>query len=156
MRHRHINVRARTEANPATVYSLLTYGPGWPTWSPIESFELEAVGDPPPEGPGAIRVFRRGRTTGRDQVTGLVPDEQFSYRSLSGLPVRDDAGELTLVAEPAGGTIIYWHSSFFAKAPGIGWLIERSIRTFLQQCVDGLAEHAGEVAESPIARRTLC
>ena len=37
----------------------------------------------------AIRVFRRGRTTGREQVLVLVPKRWLRYASLSGLPVRD-------------------------------------------------------------------
>ncbi len=141
MRRRHIEVSATSVAPPSAVYALLTVGATWPDWSPIESFELERPGDAAPEGVGAIRVFRRGRTTGRDQVLELVPDRRLRYASRSGLPVRDYVGEVELEPVP-GGTHIRWHSSFFPAARGTGWLVERGIRRFLRGCVRGLAEYA--------------
>ena len=87
-----IDVSAHSSAAPAAVFALLQDGSTWPEWSPIESFELEREGDPPPEGVGAIRFFRRGRTTGRDEIVELVPDRRLGYVSLSGLPVRDHRG----------------------------------------------------------------
>ena len=141
MRRRRIEVSATSVASPGAVYALLTDGSTWPQWSPIESFELEQPGDGAPEGVGAIRVFRRGRTTGRDQVLELVPDRRLRYASLSGLPVRDYVGEVELEPVP-GGTLIRWHSSFVPAVRGTGWLVERGIRRFLAGCVRGLAEYA--------------
>ena len=142
MRRRHINVMTQTSARPEVVYALLADGSSWPRWSPIESFELEQPGAPPPEGVSAVRVFRMGRTTGRDQILELVPNRSIKYASLSGLPVRDYVGEVNLDAAPGGGTTIHWHSSFFPKPPGTGWIVERGIRRFLEQCTRGLAEYA--------------
>jgi Polyketide cyclase / dehydrase and lipid transport len=142
MRRRHIDVTAHSRALPDVVFGLLTDGSSWPRWSPIASFELEREGDPPPEGPGAIRLFRRGRTTGRDQVVDVAPDQRFGYVSLSGLPVRDYRAEIELQLTIDGGTEIHWRASFLPKAPGTGWLLERGLRRFLGQCARGLAEHA--------------
>ena len=86
MQRRHIEVTQHSAAPPTAVFALLVDGETWPRWSPIEAFELERSGDPPPEGVRAIRVFRRGRTTGRDEILEVVPDRRLSYRSLSGLP----------------------------------------------------------------------
>ena len=62
---------------------------------------------------GAIRVFRRGRTTGRDQLLELVPNRRLEYASLSGLPVREYVGEVDLEAGARRrGRLIRWHSSF--------------------------------------------
>jgi hypothetical protein len=142
MARRHIDVTAHSRAAPSAVFALVVDGASWPRWSPIESFELERPGDPPPEGPGAIRVFRRGRTTGRDQVVEVVPDRRFGYLSLSGLPVRDYRAQIDL--EPAGdGTTIGWHASFAPKVPGTGWMLQRGLARFLANCARGLAEHAG-------------
>lgn len=145
MKRRNINVNAVTPASAAVVYGLLADGSSWPAWSAIESVEIERPGDAPPEGVGAIRVNRRGRTTGRDQITELVLNQRLEYRTLSGVPVRDYVGEVDLTPAPGGGTAIHWHSSFFPKAPGMGWLLETGLRRFLQQCVTGLAEHAAAV-----------
>jgi uncharacterized protein YndB with AHSA1/START domain len=145
MRRRHIEVTQHSAAPPAAVFALLVDGETWPRWSPIEAFELERAGDPPPEGAGAIRVFRRGRTTGRDEIVEVVPDRRLIYRSLSGLPVRDYRAHVDL--EPDGdGTAIRWGASFAPKVPGAGWLLERGLRRFLEQCVRGLAEHAEQSA----------
>jgi uncharacterized protein YndB with AHSA1/START domain len=141
MRRRHIEVTQHSEAAPASLFALLIDGQTWPRWSPIEAFELERPGDPPPEGVGAIRVFRRGRTTGRDEIVEVVPDRRLSYRSLSGLPVRDYRARVDL--EPDGdGTTIRWEASFGPKLPGTGRLLERGLRRFICECVAGLAAHA--------------
>jgi hypothetical protein len=140
-RRRHIDVTAHSRATPDVVFSLLADGSSWPRWSPIESFELEREGDPSPEGQGAIRVFRRGRTTGRDQIVDVAPDRLFRYVSLSGVPVRDYQAEVELEIV-AGGTEIRWHASFVSKMPGTGWLLERGLRRFLSQSAKGLADEA--------------
>ena len=141
MRRRHIEVTAHSDAAPDAVFAFLADGTTWPRWSPIESFELEREGDPAPEGPGAIRVFRRGRTVGRDQLVDVAPAERFVYASLSGLPVRDYLAEVELTAV-VGGTDVKWQATFFPKVPGTGWLLERGLRRFLRDCAAGLAAHA--------------
>ena len=141
MRRRHIEVTQHSAAPPAAVFALLVDGETWPRWSPIEAFELERSGDPPPEGVGAIRVFRRGRTTGRDEIVEVVPGRRLSYRSLSGLPVRDYRAHVDLEADD-DGTAIRWQASFSPKVPGTGRLLERGLKRFLEQCARGLAEHA--------------
>jgi Polyketide cyclase / dehydrase and lipid transport len=141
MRRRQLDIRAHAEAAPEAVFGLLADGASWPRWSPIEAFRLERPGDPPPEGPGAIRVFRRGRTTGRDQVVEAVPGARLGYVSLSGLPVRDYRATVDL--QPArGGTDIRWRAAFLPRVPGTGRLLERGLARFLDQCARGLAEHA--------------
>jgi Polyketide cyclase / dehydrase and lipid transport len=143
MRRRHIEVTAHSQATPDALFALLAEGATWPRWSPIEAFELERAGDPPPEGVGAIRVFRRGRTTGRDQIVEVVPGRRLGYVSLSGLPVRDYRAHVEL--EPAGdGTTIRWQASFAPKVPGTGWVVERGLGRFLDQCAEGLAKHAAQ------------
>ena len=136
---RHIEVTKHSAKAPDAVFALLADGNTGPRWSPIESFELERPGDPPPEGVGAIRVFRRGRTTGRDQIVEIVPGRRFGYVSLSGLPLRDYRA-LVELAPDGDGTTIRWQASFAPKVPGTGWLLERGLRRFLDQCAQGLAE----------------
>ena len=141
MRRRHIDVTKHSTATPEAVFALLADGSTWPRWSPIEAFELERPGDPPPEGVGAIRVFRRGRTTGRDQIVELVPGRRLGYVSLSGLPVRDYRANVDLESD-GDGTRIRWQASFAPTVPGTGWLLERSLRRFLCECAAGVAAHA--------------
>jgi hypothetical protein len=141
MSRQRIEHRATTTADPATVYALLREGATWPTWGPLDSFELEKPGDGEPEGLGAVRVFRSGRVTGRDTIVELVPDRRFSYEHASNLPIRDYRADVDL--EPTeGGTAIRWVSTFAPKIPGTGGLMRRALDGFVAKLANGLAEHA--------------
>ena len=145
MGRQRIEKRATTSADPATVYALLRDGAGWPEWSPIESFELERPGADEPEGVGAVRVFRGGRVTGRDEIVELLPNRRFAYTHTSNLPIRDYRGQVDL--EPTGeGTAIRWVSEFAPKVPGTGWLLRRGLDSFVGAMANGLAERATAVA----------
>jgi hypothetical protein len=147
MGRQRIEHHATTTADPATVYALLRDGAGWPTWSPIESFELERPGTREPEGLGAVRLFRSGRVTGHDEIVELIPDRRFSYTNTSNLPVRNYRADVDL--EPiAHGTAIRWVSAFDPKLPGTGWLMRRVLDGFIAKLTDGLAEHATAVADA--------
>ena len=146
MRRRHANVTAHTAAPPAAVFALLADGSSYPKWSPIESFELERPGDAQREGPGAIRRFQSGRTIGHDEILELVPNRSLKYASRSPLPVRDYIGEVTLADAPGGGTTINWHSSFFPKPRGTGWIMQAGLRRFLAQTANGLADYAASTS----------
>lgn len=143
MRRYEVDTIEQTAAGAATVYGLLRDGSTWPDWSAIDSFELEREGEGEPEGVGAIRIFRNGRFSGRDEVTGFEPNRRFSYIHLNGLPVRDYRAEVAL--EPTnGGTKIHWHVSFSAKVPGTGWLVHLALTRFIRRAVQGLAAYAAK------------
>jgi Polyketide cyclase / dehydrase and lipid transport len=145
MGRQHIERHATTSADPATVYALLRDGASWPSWSPIDAFELERPGDTEPEGVGAVRALRSGRVTGRDTIVELVPDRRLSYTHVSSLPVRDYCGDIDLTPV-AGGTEIRWKTSFEPKYPGTGGLVRRGLDRFIGQCATGLAARATELA----------
>lgn len=145
MGRQRIEHHATTSADPATVYALLRDGAGWPTWSPIESFELEREGAGEREGLGAVRVFRSGRVTGRDTIVELVPDRRFSYTHVSSLPIRDYRADVDL-SPTADGTAIRWVSTFEPKLPGTGWLLRRGLDGFVAGLTHGLAAHATALA----------
>lgn len=147
-RRRAIRVEASSHAPRERVFALLLDGSSWTRWSPIEEVIHERDGDPPPEGVGAIRRYRRGRTVGRDETVEVQPGRRFAYRSLSGLPVRDYRGAVDLQDGGDGGTRIVWSASFEPRFPGTGALLERGIRRFLWGCAEGLAGYAG-VPEPP-------
>ena len=76
------------------------------------------------------------------KVFALEPNRRLVYATLSGLPIVDYVGEVDLEPAPDGGTVIRWHSSFFPKVLGTGWILQRGLRRFLERCVHGLAEYA--------------
>jgi len=134
-----IDKTATTSGDPAAVYELLADGSTWPKWSPIDSFELLEPGNGAPEGLGAIRLFTTGRHKSRERVVERRPGEAFAYVLEAGLALRDYKAVITLSPSAAGGTTISWHSTFTAKAPGLGWLYRRQLGSFIGQCVQGLA-----------------
>lgn len=143
-----IDVSATTTAPAAAVYALLRDGASWPDWSPLGSFELESPGEDGGESLGAVRIFRTGRVKGRERIAELVPNRRFSYTLLSGLAVKDYRADIDLTEGP-DGTTVRWRSSFRAKVPGLGGAYRRSLTKFLQQCVDGVAQHAAAAHTRP-------
>jgi hypothetical protein len=141
MRRQLIDITTSSAAGPAAVYELLTNGATWPVWSPIDSFELEKEGAAQPEGIGAVRVFRRGRTVGRDTIVELVGDRRFGYTHVSKLPIKDYRADVDLEPD-GGGTRIRWRASFTPTVPGMGPLLRRALGRFLRQSAQGLADHA--------------
>jgi hypothetical protein len=139
-----IEQRVTTAADPLSVYALLADGSTWPTWSPIDAFELlspgeRAPGGGTPEGLGAVRLFTTGRHRSRERVVQCRPGEVFAYVLESGLPLRDYEAVVTLT--PTGdGTAVSWRSTFRPKMPGTGWLYRRELGKFIKRTVDGLAE----------------
>jgi hypothetical protein len=148
-----IETSAVSTADPQTIYDLLVDGATWPTWSPLESFELVRPSpEPPPgashgrgEGLGAIRIFRTGRTASREEIVEVVPARRLSYALLSGLPLTGYRADVDLTPV-AGGTRVEWCSSFSARVPGTGWIYRWALGKFIQRCVDGLAAHAATLA----------
>ena len=141
MRVQHIRVTETTAADPPSVFALLRDGAGWPSWSPIGSFELEREGDREREGIGAIRVFRTGHVTSREKIVRIEPDSGFGYVLLSGMAIRDYRADIDLTGD-GRGTTINWHSSFRAKVPGTAWIYRRALRGFIRGVVAGLAQRA--------------
>jgi Polyketide cyclase / dehydrase and lipid transport len=150
----NIDVGAHTRATPDVIFALLVDGATWPAWSPLEDFELEQAGDPRTS-VGEIRVFRKGRMIGRDQVVELLPMRRLVYVSLSGPPVRDYRAEIELQAVERG-TAIRWRASFLPRFPLTGRLLERGLRSFLDDCVRGLAGYAdGVMARAELPERKV-
>jgi Polyketide cyclase / dehydrase and lipid transport len=133
------------KAPAATVFALLIDGSTWPTWSPIDSFELVHKGAGDPEGVGAVRVFSTGRVRSRERLVAVEPNQTFSYALISGLAVRDYKAVVRLL--PAGdGTSIHWRSTFRGKVPGTGWIYKRQLGKFIGLTVSGLAAAAESAA----------
>jgi hypothetical protein len=137
-----IDKTATTTGDPDAVYGLLADGSTWPTWSPIDAFELVAPGDGDPEGLGAVRLFTTGRHKSRERVVDRRPGASFAYVLEAGLALRDYKAVVTLTPTATGGTTINWHSTFTAKAPGMGGLYRRQLAAFIDRCLQGLAAAA--------------
>ena len=87
------------------------------------------------DGTGLIRVVRLGRGSFREEITSVGPGYALGYRLLSGAPVRDYTGAVTLHESGEGGTVVRWSVSFRPSIPGSGplvsFLTKRSVRRVL-------------------------
>lgn len=95
-------------APPEVVFDVLTDHRRYTEITPLRKAELEREGEPAPNGLGAIRVL--SAVPGppmREEVIAYERPDRFSYKILSGLPVRDHVGTVELKAANGGTEIVY-------------------------------------------------
>jgi uncharacterized protein YndB with AHSA1/START domain len=95
-------------APPEVVFDVLTDHRRYTEITPLRKAELEREGEPTPNGLGAIRVL--SAVPGppmREEVIGYERPTRFSYKILSGLPVRDHVGTVELKAAGEGTELVY-------------------------------------------------
>jgi len=88
-------------AAPETVFEVMTDHRGYAKMTMLRRSELEREGEPAPNGLGAIRKLSAAGPPLREEVIAYEPPSRFSYALLSGLPVRDHVGTISL--EPRDG-----------------------------------------------------
>ncbi len=94
-------------APPETVFDVLTDHRGYAEITAMRKVELEREGDPAPNGVGAIRVLHSIGPPLREEVIAYEPPSRFSYRLLSGAPVRDHVGTVALEPAATGTKVTY-------------------------------------------------
>ncbi len=65
----------------------------------------------------------------------------FTYKILSGAPMRDHLGKAEFVSK-GSGTEIRWSGQFKPKIPGIGWVVARVARRAVNQYLDAVEKAA--------------
>ncbi len=94
-------------ARPQTVFAVLTEHANYAAVTPLRSSALEREGDPAPNGVGAIRVLGSVGPPLREEVIAYEPPSRFSYKLLSGAPVRDHVGTVELHPDGEGTRMVY-------------------------------------------------
>ena len=94
-------------APPEVVFDVLTDHRRYTEITPLRRAELEREGEPAPNGLGAIRVLTVAGPPMREEVIAYERPSRFSYKILSGLPVRDHVGTVELKAASGGTEITY-------------------------------------------------
>ncbi len=131
----------RMAAPPEIVFDVVTDHRGYAAITPLRRSELEREGEPAPNGVGAIRVLTAVGPPLREEVLAYEPPSRFSYRLLSGLPVRDHVGTVELSPEGEGTRLVYAVRTI-PTVPLVGF----AVVAVLKQAIKGLAD--GVVAES--------
>lgn len=94
-------------APPEIVFDVLTDHRRYPEITSLRKAALEREGEPAPNGVGAIRVLTVAGPPMREEVIAYERPWRFSYKILSGLPVRDHVGTVELEAADGGTEITY-------------------------------------------------
>jgi uncharacterized protein YndB with AHSA1/START domain len=97
----------RVAAPPEIVFDVLTDHRGYAAITRVRKATLEREGEPAPNGVGAIRVLTAVGPPMREEVIDYEPASRFSYKLLSGLPLRDHVGTVELTPEAEGTRVVY-------------------------------------------------
>jgi uncharacterized protein YndB with AHSA1/START domain len=125
-------------APPETVFEVLTDHRGYAAITPLRRSELEREGEPAPNGVGAIRALRSVGPPLREEVIAYEPPTRFSYKVLSGVPVRDHVGTVELT--PAdGGTRVLYVVRTIPTVPVVGAAVVGVVKLAVGQLLNGVA-----------------
>ena len=126
------------QAPPETVFDVLTDHRRYAEITPVRRSELEREGEPAPNGVGAIRVLHAVGPPLREEVLAYVPPSRFSYRLLSGAPVRDHVGTVLLAPED-GGTKVTYAVRTMPTVPLGGFVVVAVVKQAIRQLLGGIA-----------------
>lgn len=139
------------KAAPETVFEVLTDHRGYADITPVRKAELEREGKPAPNGVGAIRVLTAVGPPLREETIAYEPPSRFSYKLLSGVPLRDHVGTVELTPE-AGGTKLTYAVRTQPTLPLVGGVAVAVARFGVKQLIEGIvAEAERRAAAAPQA-----
>lgn len=128
-------------APPEIVFDVLVDHRGYAKITPLRKSELEREGDPAPNGVGAIRVLSAVGPPLREEVIAYEPPSRFSYRLLSGAPVRDHVGTVELQPQGAGTKVTYAVHTMPTLPLG-GFVVVAVVKQSIKQLLNGIATEA--------------
>jgi uncharacterized protein YndB with AHSA1/START domain len=128
-------------APPEVVFEVLTDHRGYTEITNLRKATLEREGEPAPNGVGAIRVLTAVGPPLREEVLAYEPGKRFSYKLLSGLPVRDHVGTVELTANGGGTTAVYAVRTT-PTLPLVGGAVIAVIKIGVKQLFGGVAKEA--------------
>jgi uncharacterized protein YndB with AHSA1/START domain len=129
------------DASPETVFEVLTDHRGYADLTPVRRVELEREGEPAPNGVGAIRVLHSVGPPLREEVIAYRSPTRFSYKLLSGLPVRDHVGTVELT--PQGDrTKVTYAVRTTPTLPLGGFAVVGAVKLGIKQLLNGVAKES--------------
>jgi uncharacterized protein YndB with AHSA1/START domain len=128
-------------APPETVFAVLTDHRRYSELTPLRKSELERQGEPAPNGVGAIRKLSAVGPPLREEVVAYESPTRFSYKLLSGLPVRDHLGTVELTARD-GGTRVVYAVRTTPTVPLVGAVVVAAIKLGVGQLLGGIVKES--------------
>ncbi|MGN6816023.1 MAG: SRPBCC family protein [Solirubrobacterales bacterium] len=128
-------------APPEVVFDVLTDHRRYAEMTSLRKAELEREGDPAPNGLGAIRVLTLVGPPMREEVIAFERPSRFSYKILSGLPVRDHVGTVELTPLDQGTQVIYAvHTT--PTVPIGGFAVVAGVKQGIKTLLSGVAKES--------------
>jgi Polyketide cyclase / dehydrase and lipid transport len=132
-----------TSAPIEAVFDRLTDHANYKNVSPLRISELVRLGEPEPNGVGAIRRMGLVGPTQTEEVTVFERPTRFDYQLRSGLPVRDHTGTVELAETGAGTHITYSvRSTPSLPIPGLGFVLGVVLKQGISGLLDGIVRAA--------------
>jgi uncharacterized protein YndB with AHSA1/START domain len=128
-------------APPEVVFDVLTDHRRYAELTPLRKSELEREGEPAPNGVGAIRKLSAVGPPIREEVVAYERPGRFSYKVLSGLPVRDHLGTVLLEADGSATRMTYAVKTT-PTVPLAGGLVVFGVKRGITQLIDGVTAEA--------------
>lgn len=129
------------KAAPEVIFDVLTDHRRYAEITRLRKAELEREGDPAPNGVGAIRVLRAVGPPIREEVVVYERPSRFSYKVLSGLPLRDHLGTVSL--EPSdGGTRVTYALKAIPTVPFAGKVVMIGLERAVTELLNGVVSES--------------
>jgi len=124
-----------------TVFEVLTDHRRYSEITPLRKSVLEREGDPAPDGVGSIRVLSAVGPPLREETIVYEPSTRFSYKLLSGAPLRDHVGTVELTPQD-GGTWLVYAVRTQPTLPLVGGVAVAVAKLGVKQLFDGIAKES--------------
>jgi uncharacterized protein YndB with AHSA1/START domain len=129
------------DAPPEVVFDVLTDHRRYAEITRLRKSTLEREGDPAPDGVGAIRVLAAVGPPIREKVVVYERPSRFSYKVLSGLPLRDHLGTVSL--EPSdGGTKVTYALKAIPTVPFAGKVVMLGLERAVTELLNGVVSES--------------
>jgi uncharacterized protein YndB with AHSA1/START domain len=134
-----------TAAPPEAVFETLSDLRAYSDYTRLRRVDLEKEGEPAPNGVGAIRVLHAIGPAVREEIIEYEPPRRLAYKMLSGAPLRDHVGTVTL--EPAdvdghAGTRVVWAIDTTPTVPLGKAVVVAVTKNVVQDLLDGVVGEA--------------
>lgn len=129
-------------APPEVVFDVLTDHRRYAELTPLRKSVLEREGEPAPDGVGAVRVLSAVGPPIREEVIVYERPSRFSYKVLSGLPVRDHVGTVSLEPDGDGRTRVTYALRTTPTVPVVGGVVIGVVKQGVKQLLNGVSAEA--------------
>jgi uncharacterized protein YndB with AHSA1/START domain len=129
-------------APPETVFAVLTEHHLYAQITPMRRSVLEREGEPAPNGVGAIRVLTSVGPPLREEVIAYDPSTRFSYKLLSGAPLRDHIGTVELTPQDGGTTKVVYAVRTTPTLPLVGGAVIAVVKQAIKQLLNGIVKES--------------